>query len=370
MNIFKLNSKHVAFIILGTVIVSLKTYPEIFIINGKTSSWVATIIASLIIFLYYLYIINVSKKIRKHSLWEVYEYALGKRLGKLFQITFCLGLFFSLLESCSVDANAMNTNLLQNTPPWFFVITFILSANYVLLKGQRAVILMSLIGITLISMAGINLVILTAKYKTFKYLLPIFPNGIDRGFIICIIQILGLYGCVAIAYPYFQGIKDKKAALRGANIGLLIVIQMIIVSVTGVISTFGTNRAVTLAYPKLIQTQLVSYSGFLESGEFFVMLQMLAGWFVKYVLTFQALLHLLKHFRIENKKQRITIWVLNIIVMIVCFFMAENTYGLIYILGFYPYIYLTSFIIIPFIIFTIALIKSKKKQSPYKARRY
>ncbi len=85
----------------------------------------------------------------------------------------------------------MNTNLLQNTPPWFFVITFILSANYVLLKGQRAVILMSLIGITLISMAGINLVILTAKYKNFKYLLPIFPNGIDRGFIICIVQILG-----------------------------------------------------------------------------------------------------------------------------------------------------------------------------------
>ncbi len=163
----------------------------------------------------------------------------------------------------------MNTNLLQNTPPWFFVITFILSANYVLLKGQRAVILMSLIGVTLISIAGINLVILTAKYKTFKYLLPIFPNGIDRGFIICIVQILGLYGCVAIAYPYFQGIKDKKSALRGANIGLLIVIQMIIVSVTGVISTFGSNRAVTLAYPKLIQTQLVSYSGFLESGEFF-----------------------------------------------------------------------------------------------------
>ena len=116
---------------------------------------------------------------------------------------------------------------------------------------------------------------------------------------------------------------------------------MIIVSITGVISTFGTNRAVTLAYPKLIQTQLVSYSGFLESGEFFVMLQMLAGWFVKYVLSFQALLHLLKHFRIEDKKQRITIWVLNIIVMIVCFFMAKNTYRLLYILGFYPYIYLS-----------------------------
>ncbi|MBZ1329572.1 spore gernimation protein [Clostridium botulinum] len=362
---FKLNSKHVAFIILGTSIVSLKTYPEVFIVNGRNSSWVATIIASLIIFLYYLYIINISKKICKHSLWEVYEYALGKRLGKLFQFTFCLGLFFSLLESCSVDANAMNTNLLQNTPPWFFVVTFILSANYVLLKGERAVILMSLIGITFICIAGINLVILTAKYKTFKYLLPVFPNGIEKGFIISILQVLGLYGCVAIAYPYFQGIKDKKSALQGASIGLLIVIQMIIVSVTGVISTFGTNRAVTLAYPKLIQTQLVSYSGFLESGELFVMLQMLAGWFVKYVLSFQALLHLLKHFKIEDKKKKVTIWVLNIIVMIICLFMAKNTYKLLYILAFYPLIYLTFFIIIPFIIFTIALIRNKIKQNSY-----
>lgn len=53
------------------------------------------------------------------------------------------------------------------------------------------------------------------------------------------------------------------------------------------------------------------------------MLQMLAGWFVKYVLSFQALLHLLKHFKIEDKKQKVTIWVLNIIVMIICLFMAK-----------------------------------------------
>ncbi|MGO5065579.1 GerAB/ArcD/ProY family transporter [Clostridium sp. LCP25S3_F8] len=366
---FKLNSKHIAYIILGTAIVSLKTYPEIFIISGKNSSWVATIIASLIIFLYYLYIINISKKIGKNSLWEVYEYALGKYLGKLFQLTFCLGLFFSLLESCSVDANAMNTNLLQNTPPWFFVVTFVLSATYVLLKGERAIILMTLIGITLICIAGINLGVLTAKYKNYKYLFPIFPNGVHKGFFICMIEVLGLYGCVAIAYPYFQGIRDKESALKGATIGLIIVIQMIIVSVTGVIATFGINRSVTLAYPKLMQTQLVSYSGFLESGEFFVMLQMLAGWFVKYTLSFQALLYLLKHFRIENKKQRVTIFVLNIIVMIICIFMAKNTYRLLYILKFYPYIYLVSFIIIPFIIFTIALIKNKIKGNTYKFKR-
>lgn len=263
----------------------------------------------------------------------------------------------------------MNTNLLQNTPPWFFVVTFILSATYVLLKGERAIILMALIGITLICIAGINLGVLTAKYKNYKYLLPIFPNGVHKGFFICMIEVLGLYGCVAIAYPYFQGIRDKKSSLKGATIGLIIVIQMIIVSVTGVIATFGINRAVTLAYPKLMQTQLVSYSGFLESGEFFVMLQMLAGWFVKYTLTFQALLYLLKHFRIENKKQRVTIFVLNIIVMIICLFMGKNTYKLLYILKFYPYIYLVSFIIIPFIIFTIALIKNKIKGSPCKSKR-
>jgi hypothetical protein len=76
---------------------------------------------------------------------------------------------------------------------------------------------------------------------------------------------------------------------------------MEIISMTGVITTFGPDRAMNIWYPKLIQTQLVSYFGFLESGEFFVMLQIVGGWFIKYILTFYGLIALLKEFNLISK---------------------------------------------------------------------
>lgn len=47
----KLNTKHLMFIIWGTSIVAMKTYPNVFIINGGRDSWISVIIASIILFI-------------------------------------------------------------------------------------------------------------------------------------------------------------------------------------------------------------------------------------------------------------------------------------------------------------------------------
>ena len=69
----------------------------------------------------------------------------------------------------------------------------------------------------------------------------------------------------------------------------------------GVLTTFGVSRVLRINYPKLIQTQLVSYFSFIEGGEFFVMLQMVGGWFIKYVLALNAILILLKKLSFISK---------------------------------------------------------------------
>ena len=52
----KLNTKHLMFIIWGTSIVAMKTYPNVFIANGGRDSWISVIIASIFfIFLFYFY---------------------------------------------------------------------------------------------------------------------------------------------------------------------------------------------------------------------------------------------------------------------------------------------------------------------------
>ncbi len=161
----KLNTKHLMFIIWGTSIVAMKTYPNVFIINGGRDSWISVIIASIILFFYFIYILFVCKKTNCYNMDEIYHKALGKTMGDIFLILFIITLIVTLIESSSVEANALHVNMLSDTPPWFFLLFILIPAIYITKKGTRAITIVTIIGICLIMVAGINLAILTAKYK-------------------------------------------------------------------------------------------------------------------------------------------------------------------------------------------------------------
>ena len=127
----KLNTKHLMFIIWGTSIVAMKTYPNVFIANGGRDSWISVIIASIILFLYFIYIIFVCKKTNCYNMDEIYRKALGKTIGDIFLILFIITLIVSLIESSSVEANALHVNMLSDTPPWFFLLFILIPAIYI-----------------------------------------------------------------------------------------------------------------------------------------------------------------------------------------------------------------------------------------------
>lgn len=353
----KLNTKHLMFIIWGTSIVSMKTYPNIFIIDGGRDSWISVIIASFIFFLYFFYLLFVCKQTKCYNMDEIYHRALGKTMGNIFLILFIIGLITTLIESSSVEANSLHVNMLSDTPAWFFLLFILIPAVYITKKGTRAIVIVTIISISLIMMAGINLAILTAKYKKMEYLLPIMANGVNQSFILSIIKALGCYGSIAVCLPFLSRITNKSKIIKHCSIAILIVIQMEIVANIGVLSTFEVSRALNINYPKLIQTQLVSYFDFLEVGEFFVMLQMVGGWFIKYVLTLNAILILLKRLSFFNKYW---IYILTLFVFIISFFISAKVILIYRFLNFYVYFSVLCFILIPTIIFSVFYLKTKK----------
>lgn len=361
----KFTSKHYAFLILATGIVSLKTYPGIFIEKGGRESWIATILASLLILSLYIYIIGICRKYNCYSFYNIYIKALGEKLGKIFIGIFMATLFITLIECASAEANSMHTNMLLETPIWYLLLFFIVPIIYTVRKDIVAIITVTMIGIVLIMIAGINLAILTSKYKNFQLLFPIFSKGLHGGFFIATIKILGLYGSAFIALPYLSKIKDTKKIIKHTIIGLLIVIQMEIVAVIGVIASFGVDFAKTMPYPKLLQTQQISYARFLEFGELYVMLQILGGWILKYVISFYAILLLTKEFNPKFKKKYFTYitYGISILVYIVAYFVASNIFVLFSFFNIYSYISFINFIVIPFIVFTIFAVKMKSKKS-------
>ena len=189
----KLNTKHLMFIIWGTSIVAMKTYPNVFIVNGGRDSWISVIIASIILFLYFIYIIFVCKKRNSYNMDQIYHKALGNTMGNIFLILFIITLIVSLIESSSVEANALHLKYAFRYPTLVFSSVYLIPAIYIANKGIRAIIIVTIIGICLTMVAGINLTILTSKYKNLNYLLPIMADGVTLSFALSIIKALGCY---------------------------------------------------------------------------------------------------------------------------------------------------------------------------------
>ncbi|HYE09313.1 MAG TPA: endospore germination permease [Patescibacteria group bacterium] len=358
----KFTSRHFAFLIMGASIVSMKTYPTIFTRNGMRDTWIAVSISTVIFIAYFLFILYTCRKFKCQNFYELYCEAVGKPLGTFFVVLFAAALFLTLIESASAEANSMHTNMLLETPTWMFLLFFAIPAIYTIGRDKVAIVTVTMIGIILICMAGINLAMLTAEYKRIELLFPIFENGLTSGFFIAILESLGLYATVAITLPYLADIKDNKRLLKHSLIGLLIVAQMEVVATSGVMMSFDIKYLNTMAYPKLLQTQLVQYLRFLESGELYVMLQILGGWYLKYVISFYALLRVLA---LLNFRSKFSINIITLVVIIISFFVSENLFVLFRFFNIYAYVSLFNFAIIPTIMTIIFYMKSsaKTKQS-------
>ncbi|MBU5485288.1 endospore germination permease [Clostridium sp. MSJ-11] len=362
---YKMTSKQMFFIILGLVIVSQKTYPTIYIRNGGKDSWIATIIASIIILLYFILSIKVFKKSNCYDLYDIYCSSFGKILGNTFHIFYIISLILTLVECAGVESSAIHTNLLLETPIWYILIFMTVPAIYIVKKGTKSILSTTIIGIILMILAGINLAILTSTYKHITFILPMFQNVFTLGFWLCTLQILGLYAHVTLAYPYLEYVAKKDKLLKHGVLTMLFLIQMQIVSTLGVLMTFRVDRLNNLSYPKLTQTQLVSFLRFLESGELFVMLQTIGGWYVKYVLVLALTLKALKKIKIDGKY---TIYIITLFIFAFTNYIADDLLLFFKYLNLYTYVSLINFFIIPLLAIIIFNFKNNRENKKKKAK--
>lgn len=358
----KLNFKHLFFVICATAIPALKTYPQIFMKEAGNDSWICVTIAGIIIIIYFNYICKVCVKNNSFNLREIYISAFGKFVGNLFLILFLFTLLLSLLGSSSIESNVVHINLFIESPSWYIALFIILPGLYVMLKGKNAIMIVLIVNIVISIINGTNLYILTYKFKEYTRLFPIFENGVKAEFFISTIKALGLYSSAAIALPYLSEIKEKEKIRRCVTFTLIFVVQMIVISTNGILTTFDIERAKAVVYPKLIQTQLISYFGFIASGEFYVIFQVLTGWFAKYMATFLALFLVLKEFKVGNVwNVKVLPYTISGVIYIGVLCITDSLLYLYKYESFYSYMCVINFFLIPLIVFIIFDFKSRRK---------
>ena len=88
------------------------------------------------------------------------------------------------------------------------------------------------------------------------------------------------------------------------------------------------------------------------------MLQMVGGWFIKYVLALNAILILLKKLSFFNKYW---IYIITLFVFIISYFISAKVLLLYKFLNLYVYLSVVSFMLIPTIIFSVFYFRTKNK---------
>lgn len=354
----KISAKHYILFIFGVTFISFKTYSSLFISLGGRDTWICTALAYFIIAIFATFLMRIISSTGYYNINEIFNIGLSKSLGNVFLFLFSIGLFLASLESVAVEANVIKTNYFSSTPVWYIILFFLLPSIFLLRKNFKT--LMILIIIT-VSLSLINIVVfslITERYKSTEYLLPILNKGLNLNFLYCTLLILGSLSSFVISLPYLKYVTKNEAIKKHNFIAHAFIFIICVYSMVGVISTFGPQRASNLFYPEFIQSQLVHIGGFIDFSEIFFLFQTVIGLFIKYILCAYGI-YILYEKQIKSRNAYITIYTLA--TFIGGTFLAQNNYILFYLLEYYQIINLILFILIPLIAFTSFNIKKHKK---------
>lgn len=352
-----LSSKHLIFLLSLVGISSLNTYSSVYIRLGGRDSWLAMITASIIFLFIAVFILYIMKKKNCYSIKEIFQKVYGNTLGNILIFLLASMLLLTAIESVGVEVTTLKTNIFDDTPIWYLIAFFVIPALYPLLKGYVSIFLASILTVIFVYLSEIITGTLSLQYKHFDYLVPVLSNGITRELLLCTLQILGLYGALFMILPYITHIISKKTLKRDFIIGISIAIAVSLFSCVSMLATFGPYRGGNIFFPKLLETQRISFGGFIEFGELFAILQVVSGWFIKYILAMYSIILIYKNLFERNK---ILYYLLSIIVFIGAYLSSQNNIIFFKLLNYYSYISVGGYILLPLITFVLFSLKREK----------
>lgn len=352
-----LKSKHFMFLVLAVNMISIIMYPSLFIARGGRNTWILTVIASLLVFVYGFIIFNISKRTNSYDFIQICYRVLGKFLGKLYLILFSILLISALVESASVNSSTIHSNIFLETPVWYCIIIFSIAGFLIGKNNFNTVVAIILVSMTVSIITIIIIFLLTYRYNDFNQLLPIFQKKYDIDYVYCILEQLGSLCTFVLLLPIMSKVTDKENLKKHSLITIILISVIVIWVMIGVIATFGPIRGQNIYYPIFLQSQRIYYGGFVENGELFLLLFSTPMWMCKYILCICSLTAIWK---IKNKKW--FVFFLSIVVYILSYLSANNIYTLFNLLKYYQYVLLVLLFIIPLFIYICYGIRFKNKK--------
>ena len=356
----KLSSKHFIFFIFSTIMIAIRSYSSIFIRLGGRDTWIISFGAFLCIFLYFIYLLKICISTNTFDIDTIFLSNSPKVLSYIMLLFFALGLFLVSVEASTTFSSSIHTNFFLKTPTWYCLLFMLVPSTYIILRKFNTLLIVVIV-VTSISILGdLLFLLLIVRYLDFSYLFPIMKDAFTLDSLRCFSLILGSLSSVMIAVPFLKFLSKPNKLIKHSSLGLLASGFFVVSSFVSVISFFGPFRSGNIFYPEFVQSQRIQIMNFIEFGELFYIFRNVCMWLLKYILATYGILILFKD-SIKNKTTFVIIY--NIFVFIISVLITRDQYFFFGLLNYLEYINVLTFILIPFISFSLYKIKFKKAQN-------
>ncbi|MPQ43722.1 GerAB/ArcD/ProY family transporter [Clostridium tarantellae] len=354
----KLTSRHFIFFIIGSMTISLISYPSLFIQWGKNDTWICTFFAAIIFLLFSFFTIGVMNNTKEYDFKSICFKTLGKFFGTIYLLIFSATIILTCIESTSINATSIHTNIFLDTPIWYSLLLFLITAYLISKNNFNSIIMVTSVSIIVVIFFTILINSFSIKYVDLGLILPLLKNESINNLIICTLKQLGSLSAFSLLLPIIYRVDDKKNFMKNTLASVFLILIILIGINFILIGTLGAFRCENIFFPQFIQSERIYFGGFVENGEIFVIIISMLAWIIKYLIATFSLYSLWKD-KIKNKN--IYFLFLALIVYAASYFLCRNTYFLFYILNYFQYVLLIVFFILPIIIYLLFNIKKAKK---------
>ncbi|MGL4873567.1 MAG: GerAB/ArcD/ProY family transporter [Clostridium sp.] len=356
----KLNSKHYIFFILAVSTISIRTYSSIFLRISGRDTYLATFFASLIFMLFFLFIIYTSIKRKNFNLESIFLKVYPKPIAYFLLFLILLGFFSCSVESASIYASSIHTNIFIETPVWYCLLFFFIPIAYVSTKSLKTISYIVFILLFIVLITSFFMSVLLFKYKDFSSVFPILFNGLSKEVILSFLLSLGSFSSILIILPFLRFVHDSQHLMKYSGLTMIFILISTTLYFFSLVATFGPLRAGNIFYPEFIYYQRLQLNGFLECGDFFYLLRVVFIYSLKYLLSFKAITLILKS---KIRKKKLFTILFSSIAFLLSLYLSTNQFFLFNILRYYQLFLLLVFFIIPLITYTLFFFKTKHTSS-------
>lgn len=245
-----------SFIIHGMIGIELVTMPQQAVIYAKTDAWMCPLIVGVITLIAIHTMLWICEQYPDLSFVQINEKVFGKIIGKATLLIFaCYGSFISGL-SLRLFSESINTFILENTPIWVVMCTFLGTMYNCLKRDIRsiAIVFDMLLPFVLFFIGFLMLLSLTAADT--KNILPVLTDGVIpvlKGSFNILNQTSGAYVCIFIL-PYFNKLQETKKYFTSGIVFSSIIYSLIVMLC---IMVFGDIEILFLTFPTLTLTKAI-----------------------------------------------------------------------------------------------------------------